>query len=106
MLPCKSDQHYLQLDSRKDRQTSESEDASERCPDRMTSSLMRKYKSIEKIKAKIISHREKMDENEKRKSVSKQQKGGSTEIFPLKSSTRKENSLMLKNIVGFDLQVL
>lgn len=62
---------------------------------------MRKYKSIEKIKAKIISHRDKIEENEKRISVSKHPKAGTSDSIHLKASNRKENSLMMKTLVVF-----
>jgi hypothetical protein len=60
---------------------------------------MRKYKSIEKIKAKIISHREKLEDTEKKKSVSRKPKRQSSDQVPSKHSAKNENSLMLKTIV-------
>ena len=61
---------------------------------------MRKYKSIEKIKAKIISHREKIDESEKKKSLSKKPKKESSDQFPLKFTSKRDNSLLLKTMVN------
>ncbi len=68
--------------------------------EKLTSSLMKKYKSIEKIKQVISTHREQMTEDEKKRSVSKQLKDFHVPVRNSKAVEQKEFQKFMAEHVG------